>query len=75
MDINKVLKIAAICSVEYALLDMFYQCGKGSMLGRMKKYDMTADETLDLLNNCTHYRLGGKTRSKIFVSVATICNE
>lgn len=75
MDINKVLKIAAICSVEYALLDVFYQVGKGSMLRKMKKYNLTADETLDVIKNCTEYRFGGKTRAKIIMSVATMSKE
>ena len=49
MNINKILKIAAIGGSLYAISNACFQYGKGYMLRKMKEYELTVNEALDIV--------------------------
>lgn len=49
MNIKKILKFAAISCGVYALSNACFQYGKGDMLMKLKKYNLTVDEALDIV--------------------------
>ena len=71
MNIKKILKLAAISAGIYAISNVSFQCGKGFVLNCMKEYDLTVDETLDIVKNETkNGLLGERFNSKIIDFIA-----
>lgn len=49
--VTKVIKGTAIVGVVWATAELFFQLGKGDILGVMKKYDMSAEEAYELISD------------------------
>lgn len=49
--VTKVIKGTAIVGVVWATAELFFQLGKGDILGVMKKYDMSAEEVYELVSD------------------------
>ena len=49
--VTKVIKRTAIVGVVWATAELFFQLGKGDILGVMKKYDMSAEEVYELVSD------------------------
>lgn len=49
--VTKVIKGTAIVGVVWATTELFFQLGKGDILGVMKKYDMSAEEAYELVSD------------------------
>ncbi len=54
---NKALKTALIGVAFYACANFMFDLGKGHMLGTLAKYDITANETIDMLASDKSFRL------------------
>lgn len=49
--VTKVIKGTAIVGVVWATAELFFQLGKGDILGFMKKYDVSAEEAYELVSD------------------------
>ena len=49
--VTKVIKGTAIVGVVWATAELFFQLGKGDILGVMKKYDMSAEEAYEIISD------------------------
>jgi len=49
--VTKVIKGTAIVGVVWATAELFFQLGKGDILGVMKKYDVSAEEAYELISD------------------------
>lgn len=49
--VTKVIKGTAIVGVVWATAELFFQLGKGDILGVMKKYDVSAEEAYELVSD------------------------
>lgn len=49
--VTKVIKGTAIVGVVWATAELFFQLGKGDILGVMKKYDVSAEEVYELVSD------------------------
>lgn len=49
--VTKVIKGTAIVGVVWATAELFFQLGKGNILGVMKKYDVSAEEVYELVSD------------------------
>ena len=54
---KKLIKICVIGGIVYAVGNVCYFTGKGQMLGLMKKYDVSASETIQVFSNDKKWRL------------------
>lgn len=49
--VTKVIKGTAIVGVVWATAELFFQLGKGDILGVMKKHDVSAEEVYELVSD------------------------
>lgn len=49
--VTKVIKVTAIVGAVYATAELFFQLGKGDMLGTMKTFNMTTEEVYKLMTD------------------------
>lgn len=54
---NKTLKTALIGVAFYGCMNFMFDLGKGHMLGTLAKYDINANETIDMLASDKRFRL------------------
>lgn len=70
--VTKVIKGTAIVGVVWATAELFFQLGKGDILGVMKKYDVSAEEVYELVSDRVKSNGSFKDRliSKLIKSMA-----
>lgn len=54
---NKILKTALIGVAFYECMNFMFDLGKGHMLGTLAKYDINANEAIDMLASDKSFRL------------------
>ena len=54
---KKLIKVCIIGGIVCAVADVCYFAGEGRMLGLMKKYDVSASETIQVFSNDKKWRL------------------
>ena len=66
MNIKTILKFAAVGGGLYALSNVSFQYGKGFMLRKLKEYDITVEEAIDIAKeDAKNETLGKRINNKI----------